>query len=57
MMKEYQVDIKELPTIRKLFDGYIFRRNDNGIGYVKCTIREANFIERNGIKLTEVKTK
>jgi hypothetical protein len=56
-MKEYQVDIKELPTIRKLFDGYIFRRNDNGIGYVKCTIPEANFIERNGIKLTEVKTK
>ena len=53
-MKEYQVDIKQLPLIRKIFDGYIFRRIADGIGYVKCTSKEADVIERNGIRLTEV---
>ena len=53
-MKEYQVDIEDLPKIRKLFDGYIFRRKENGIGYVKCTKKEYGIIKRIGIKLTEV---
>ena len=51
-MKEYQVDVKDLPKIRKLFDGYVFRRKENGIGYVKCTKKEYGIMERNGINLT-----
>tara|TARA_R110002051_G_scaffold252188_2_gene311457 strand:- start:858 stop:1052 length:195 start_codon:yes stop_codon:yes gene_type:complete len=54
IMKEYQVEIEDLPKIRKLFDGYVFRRKENGIGYVKCTKKEYGIIKDNDIKLTEI---
>ena len=53
-MKTYSTDIKNMAVIRAMFYGYIFRRTENGIGYVKCTDRQAQTIKRFGITLTEV---
>ena len=50
-MKEYKVDKKHLPTIRHIFQGYIFRREEDGQGYVKCTDKKAQIIKRAGIHL------
>lgn len=52
-MKTYTTNASNMPTIRAMFHGYIFRRIENGIGYVKCCDKDANRIRRNGIDLTE----
>lgn len=53
-MKTYSTDIQNMVKIRAIFQGYIFRRTENGIGYVKCSDRAADTIKRFGITLTEV---
>tara|TARA_R110000822_G_scaffold213107_8_gene348465 strand:- start:771 stop:935 length:165 start_codon:yes stop_codon:yes gene_type:complete len=50
-MKEYKVNKDHLPTIRSIFSGYIFRREEDGQGYVKCTDKEARIIRSAGINL------
>jgi len=55
-MKEYRVESGDMPIIRELLDGYIFRRIENGYGYVFCTEKDKEFIENSGnhIDLEEV---
>lgn len=53
LMTEYKVDVKALPTIRKMFHGYIFRRSANGQGFVRATEKEAKMISSAGIEMTE----
>ncbi len=55
-MKEYQINKNCLPIVRAMFYGYIFRREENGVGYVKCTDHQKKVMERNGIKLKEVES-
>lgn len=52
-MKIYTTEAKNIPIIRAMFDGYIFRRVENGVGYVKCPDRYAAIIRNNGLELTE----
>jgi|TARA_R110000782_G_scaffold14813_1_gene43926 hypothetical protein len=56
-MKEYKVNKDHLSTIRHIFQGYIFRREEDGQGYVKCTDKEAQIIKSAGIHLDLVVTK
>jgi hypothetical protein len=55
-MKTYTTTITNLAAIRELFDGYVFRRNEKGIGYIKVCENDRKRIERAGIELTETKT-
>jgi len=50
-MKEYSTDKNNMPFIRTLFDGYVFRAIRDGVGYVKCSTRQKEKIEQFGIKL------
>tara|TARA_R100000951_G_scaffold64144_1_gene54232 strand:+ start:221 stop:391 length:171 start_codon:yes stop_codon:yes gene_type:complete len=50
-MKEYKVNKDHLSTIKHIFQGYIFRREEGGQGYVKCTDKEAQIIKSVGIHL------
>lgn len=52
-MKTYRVNINDLPKIRAIFSGYIFRREENGVGYIKCIDRHRNIINRYGITIEE----
>ncbi len=54
-MKEYKVNRNDLSTIRAMFHGYIFRRVEDGQGYVKCTDKYAQIIKGAGIDLKEIK--
>lgn len=55
-MKEYRVEVGDMPIIREMFNGVIFRRIENGYGYVRCTEKDKEFIENSGnhIDLEEV---
>ena len=53
-MKEYSTNPENLPLIRKIFSGYIFRREENGVGYVKCIDKHASIIKSFNIEIKEV---
>ena len=53
-MKVYIVDKSKLSIIRSMFHGYIFRRQDDKHGYVKCSPVQKTKIENLGIKLKEL---
>lgn len=50
-MLVYSTDINNIPKIRSIFYGYIFRKTENGVGYVKCSLKEKEILESHGIKL------
>ena len=53
-MKTFEVDIKLMPLIRELFNGYIFRRTEEGKGYVRADKTQVKTMKKLGIELKEV---
>jgi len=52
-MKEYIVDNEDdLRIIFDMFYGFIFRRTENGILYIKCSDKEKARIENSGNHIT-----
>lgn len=52
-MKVYSTDIINMPKIRAIYDGYIFRsKTKEGLGLVKCSIKQKERIESYNIVLT-----
>lgn len=50
-MKVYKTTSENIIWIRQIFGGYIFRRVEGDIGYVSCSIKQKERIERHGIEL------
>lgn len=48
----YSTGIGNMVKIRALFRGYIFRRTEDGVGYVQASTNQKAIIEANGIELT-----
>ena len=53
--KVYSVALSDLPNIKAMFYGFIFNRTENGVGYVKCTDKDAELIRNANFLITEVK--
>ena len=51
-MEIYKTDISNMGAIRNLFYGFIFRKIEDGVGYVKCGLKQKEIIESVGIELT-----
>ena len=52
-MKVYTTDASNLLEIRGMFYGYIFRsKSKEGLGLVKCSSKQKELIESQGIVLT-----
>jgi hypothetical protein len=53
-MKTYTTDKENMPTINKIFWGYVFRNIKDGVGYVKCSLKQKEKIESFGIELNNL---